>query len=362
MDELAPRRVGDGTPSIGGRPAEPGDQRAASGRRQAIIQHARTALDCGIPQLASGSWSCQVAEVMQVREHWGKQLVFWRISYRSGTAGSSRRADLVTSWDGTARGADALTALRRFWQAGFRPANPDRVPEPFGYWREGGVLIQGRAAGRTWYDEFRDDARRADRAAVQAAGWLLRLQACALRDELPIQDEHVAQLPAVVWDLAQRLPASAPRLAGIKADVLRRMGSTGARLVPSHGDYHPKNVFVAPGVTTAVDFETVGLRDASFDVGTSIGQALSMSALSLGSFAPGARAALAFWQHYARATATPWERVAAYTSATLLQTLHYTLCLLDTDRVDLVPPWLDLIGCILDDEGPAVLERLAARG
>src|SRR6266496_1922255 len=37
---------------------------------------------------------------------------------------------------------------------------------------------------------------------------------------------------------------------------------------PIHGDYHPRNIIVAPDLTTVIDFEEARMGDPAFDVGT----------------------------------------------------------------------------------------------
>src|SRR5207244_10729474 len=36
---------------------------------------------------------------------------------------------------------------------------------------------------------------------------------------------------------------------------------------PIHGDYHPRNIIVAPDLTTVIDFEEARMGDRAFDVG-----------------------------------------------------------------------------------------------
>jgi Ser/Thr protein kinase RdoA (MazF antagonist) len=95
--------------------------------------------------------------------------------------------------------------------------------------------------------------------------------------------------------------------------------------VPSHGDYHPRNVFLTAGLTTAIDFDTFGMREPAFDVGYAIGQLLIRSCFHTGDFSSGASAALAFWRRYERGGQAPWPRVAVQVARTFLQSLHFEL-------------------------------------
>jgi hypothetical protein len=85
---------------------------------------------------------------------------------------------------------------------------------------------------------------------------------------------------------------------------------------------------------------------------------LIISYFRLGDFAPGARAALAFWRRYERHGQAPWPRVAVHVARFLLQSLHYELCALRNHRPELPGLWAELLEDWLASDGPATIEAL----
>jgi Ser/Thr protein kinase RdoA (MazF antagonist) len=142
--------------------------------------------------------------------------------------------------------------------------------------------------------------------------------------------------------------------------LLSNLDRGNASRVPSHGDFHPENVFVGPGIITVIDFDRAGVREPAFDVGYALGQLLAMSYLSLGDWQPGARAGLEFWGHYERERPAPppWSRVAVHAARGMLLSLYWEVCALPGRRTDLVSLWLDLIETWLRSREPATLETL----
>src|SRR5262249_56097425 len=73
-------------------------------------------------------------------------------------------------------------------------------------------------------------------------------------------------------------------------------------LVPSHGDFHHKNVFITvDGRVTVIDFDTFGLQEQAADVAYFLAQTAIMGYRSRGSFAATNRARHCFLQAYLEA-------------------------------------------------------------
>jgi aminoglycoside phosphotransferase (APT) family kinase protein len=174
-------------------------------------------------------------------------------------------------------------------------------------------------------------------------------------------DHDVAGWRRVATELASSFPHHAPRLEALAARLLPPLGSWDGPLVPSHGDYHPENVFLAPGFTTAIDHDHLGRREAAFDVGYAIAQLLIMSYFRTGRFSAGAHAARAFWRRYAHTGRAIWPRVRVHVARTFLQSLHYELCVLlrnPDNCVEVLDLWPDLVEQWLESDGPTTLEDL----
>ena len=311
-----------------------------------------------IPELSAGAWrllSCQVTEVRKQRR---KRIAFCLISYQNRADRRVKTTEIVAKFYGSDRGTKALRALQKLWEAGFRPPARYCVPRPYGYFPEQGALLQANAPGATWASFLRGDERALAAVSAQAGAWLVQLQRSPVSAEAKSWKSDIDSAQRFAQELASSFPEHASRLEPVAEQFIQALRAEGIPLLPSHGDYHPKNVFLTPGLTTVIDFDTMGLREAAFDVGYAIGQLLIMSYFQIGDFAPGARAGLAFWRHYQVGGPATWTRVAAQVARAFLQSLHYELCTLRNNRVELLDLWPDLIEEWLHSDGPTTLERL----
>ena len=313
-----------------------------------------------VPEFASGSWRLVSWRVEGVRKKAGAFIVYGRMSYEEVRAGAAVEgaaevvAKVVRKGD---REGKAIRASRKLWEAGFRPPSPYRIPRIYGYSPQRGILLQERAAGRGWSDLLKDDED-AVPAARRAADWLAGLQESSSGAWEDARDE-TGETREMAGRLAPAFPGAAPRLGPLGGRVAELVAETGVMRVPSHGDYHPGNVFVGPGVTTVVDLDTFARREAAYDVGYCVGQVLISSYLGSGGFDRGLPAALAFWRrHEERGGLAGRDRVCAHVARTFLQSLHYELCVLGNGRVELIEPWADSIEKFLEQKGPETLEDL----
>lgn len=329
----------------------------------------RDALKRIIPELREHRWQLLSYHVTGVQRHRQKRLVYCQMAYRHAGQRRIRKASLVIKYYGGPGGDIAFYALQQLFQAGFTPSSRYRVPRPYGYQREPAILIQESVSGREWLSLLLADRRDSKQASERAAQWLIRLQKSALATDWLAEKEQREMTMEVLQDQIQELalsfPLAAPRLEIIGQQLLRQCTTLAndALPVPSHGDYHGGNVLLTPTMTTVIDFDAFGLRDASFDAGYCIAQLLSMSYFRSGSLAAGAKAAARFWLTYSeQGGQAPWSRVAIQVSATLLQILHYTLCAMHSDRVDILPWWLDMVELWINSTHPAVLECFSDYG
>ncbi len=314
-----------------------------------------------IPELSSGAWRLRSCRITEVRKQRRKRIVFYRLSYLDGAGRPARSAEIVAKVYGSDRGAKAHGVLRQLWDAGFRPPAWYRVPRPYGYSPERGTLLQESVRGTAWADRLQDGGISLRRASARAAAWLLLLQRRPVTGEVYPWRDGLAAAQRFTAELSLAYPRFASRLQALTQRLTPRLNAQDVPLVPSHGDYHAKNVFLSNGLTTVMDFDTFGLREAAFDVGYAIGQMLIMSRLRLGRLAPGAEAAAAFWRRYRRGGQAVWTRVAAHVARTFLQSLHFELCTLHNNRVELLDMWPHLMEEWLDSHGPGTLEDIIRR-
>ena len=316
----------------------------------------------GVEEIRSGGWRLDAWEEVEARVDRGRRFVFGTMRYRD-EAGTPAAFEVVVKTYKKDPGDRSLRAMEHLWNRGFRAPSHYRVPRPFGRVQGRNVLIQERVPGLPW-SEVLEQGSRADRnVSAGAARWLVRLQS-SLATRAPekvlgsIPPASHPQSPArLSADLLAGFPGWAWRMEAAIGWLLERLPEAGEP-VPSHGDYHPENVFVSSGAVAAIDFDNFGAREAGYDVGYAIGQLLIMSRLRSGDFGAGARAAAEFWKCYEEeGTATP-DRVGAHVARTFLQSLHYELVVLKNGRVDLIEPWTSQMERWLQSEGPETLEDL----
>jgi hypothetical protein len=317
---------------------------------------APASLSQAIPELRSGAWRLRSWRVTQVLEHPPNRIVFGTLAYQPHRAPRARRQEVVAKVYGTDMGPRAMAALQQLWTAGFRWPARHRVTRPLGYAADENILFQARAPGVLWADLLPSGGRALSVASAQAAAWLVRLQ----RGTTQPDDQHGSDDDATDRRAARQLLDTFPQhgLQPLTERLLALLHPPGTALVPSHGGYHPMNVFTTPRLTTAIDLDKFGRREAAYDVGYAIGRLLLISYFDLGAFEPGARAGLSFWRRYAQEGAAPWPRVAVQVARFLLQSLHFELCALRKNRPDLLPIWTRLMEEWLDSPGPSTLARL----
>jgi len=231
------------------------------------------------------------------------------------------------------------------------------VPRPYGYLPQEGALLQATAPGTSWANLVQTEDPSLATGSERAAAWLLQLQRSRLAGEPRDRAGAVESVQRWSQELAATFPGHAYQLESVAGRLVPALQSDGIPLAPSHGDYHPMNVFLTPTLTTVIDFDTFALREAAFDVGYAIGQLLIMSYFQTGAFDPGAKAAHAFWHHYQTGGQALWNRVAAQIARTFLQSLHYELYTLHNNRLELLSLWTTLMDAWLDS-GRTILDGL----
>jgi hypothetical protein len=244
----------------------------------------------------------------------------------------------------------AHAALTTLWRAGFRPPSRLRVPRPYGMSPARRQVVEQFVAGRPLIDLMRRGPINAGAAAMT---WLLRLQSTELRLHKGGPDRLFA-LP---------LRGDENGIASLTMRVGRALATSADPIVPSHGDFHLKNVMVCGDTTVAIDLDKLAAREASFDVGDAMGQLLVMSHFGYGTLATGWRVAAEMWNVYRQVGRATAERTALHVARSILSSLIYKVRLARAagESPPLLDPWLKLVRHCLVYRDPTSVCALASR-
>jgi aminoglycoside phosphotransferase (APT) family kinase protein len=113
-------------------------------------------------------------------------------------------------------------------------------------------------------------------------------------------------------------------------------------LVPTHGDFQPKNILVAGSRVTVIDFDRFALAHPARDLGHFVAQSTTMAAARTGSLSTTRAWNDAFLDEYRR-HAPPEALVAlnVFTARSLLEILYYRLVVRPVRDPGFVPAWVD---------------------
>lgn len=240
------------------------------------------------------------------------------------------------SYRDPARGETAFARLRYLRAHGLSD-EPYTLVRPIAWFADTSLLLMEKAAGTPLHHRMLaapDDVA----PARAAANWLLRLHATPqptpplLRRQSP---RPVVNLARICDELSLALPTHRERIASLRSRVAAgdaiSAGATGAATL--HGDFHPRNVFVDGERVAVIDLDHAILGDPAWDLGYLIGQLESAAHERWSDFTRLARATSAAVDAYVR-DAAPAEaralrrRLPRYRALTLLESLHYGVCIL----------------------------------
>lgn len=253
---------------------------------------------------------------------------------------SSGRKRIVAKLATTSRGNRAFVALQKLWQAGFRPPSEFTVCKPLAWIPEHGMLVIEKAPGLMLLDLIRGQAPEAPEKAGTAARCLAALHASGVEAE-PCESA-LPRIQRYERELCECLPAQSKRIRQI-ARRLTQAFSESRLAVPTHGDFHPMNIFIDDGRITLIDLDTFALREPAADVAYLLAQTMIMGWMAFGDFGSSATVRAAFLNSYQANSAYKLdpERIRVHCAYTFLQSLHYERCVLRTGNDRIIDCWLD---------------------
>ena len=237
------------------------------------------------------------------------------------------------------RARSTFGSLQKLWQAGMRPPSRYTVTEPLGWIEERSLLLQERAPGSSILDSMqrREDivAHARDAAAWVRCLWAMDVDTPVVSFDADQVAQRAAELSGAVSD---------PRIERMAARACDVLSLPATAPVPSHGDFHPMNVFVSPDRVTAIDLDTFSCREREFDVAYFLAQFAIFGLHVYGDFNATRSAREAFLDSCGPVDE---QRLAAHMAWTLLGSLHYDACILKI-RSEPVPTVVDAAARLLD--------------
>jgi len=226
---------------------------------------------------------------------------------------------------------------------GFGEDSRLRVPSPIIYIPALSFLMMEQAEGellRAILERGSDP----DPYVKGAAQWLARLHSCNITlGGASSRDDEIANSHRYMRAASWLLPTLKSEIKSISDQLIGAQKSLHLHTKkPIHGDYHPRNIIVSPGLTTVIDFEETRMGDPAFDVGYFTAQTKMTHGLGDTTL----QAVEAFVQEYRENM--PYieddfaQRAAVFEAQTYLQRIYHTYYLLALrPDFDLISEWLN---------------------
>ena len=296
-----------------------------------------------VPELALGLWSLRTVEPLLTVPRGGQRFTACVATWTDHCARADFTAALVVKEDRKRVPRWADRAARVLTASGLGADAASRVAAPYGVCGPG-ALVSERVEGLSLLATVlaAPGPSAAALAAERLATWLLHLQRSGAA--LPSSSrrglqEAVPQLVEVAAAVGTR--ASGSLLAELAGELTASSEATtvGAAL-PSHGDLHPANLFLAGACTVAIDLDTVAAREPAYDVGYAVCHLVVSSLLAGAPLEHAVAAAARCWDAYRRGggVATD-ERIALQAARALVQSLHFELVTYATGRAEVLELW-----------------------
>jgi hypothetical protein len=305
-----------------------------------------------IPAVASGRWRVLRFQTRRVLPRMGKRVSILSVTFLDHVSGLSFDDGIVVKhYYGEGAPADH-NALITLWGAGFRPPSFHCVSRPYGFSAARRHVVEQFVPGPSLF-QLVPSSEGAVAAGSAAMEWLLQLQS----SELALQVGRPDCFPGAPLD--EGLEQLQPLLSYLRTEL----NASADPLVPSHGDFHLKNLLRYNGSVVSIDVEKLGMREASFDVGDAIGQLLVMTHFGYGTLARGAEAAAVMWSRYRETGAATAERTALHTARSILRSLtfKYRLAQAAGEVPPVLYPWLHLARLCLETRDPATVCSFVSR-
>jgi len=283
-------------------------------------------------------------ETRILKRHLRKVIIDYTLRFKDSTRnyiGLYRESD--------ERLGHSFSVMKTLRSNGFGEDSSLRVPGPVLYIPAVSFLMMERAEGEPLREIF-ERGRDPEPYVKGAARWLARLHNSGISlDVESSRDDEIAASYRYTRAGSWLLPTLKSEILSISNQLVDAQKALQLRArKPIHGDYHPRNIIVSPGLTTVIDFEEARIGDPAFDIGYFAAQTKMTHGLGDATV----RAVGAFIQEYQESDPSVApdlaQRAAVFEAQTYLQRIYHTYYLLALrPDFDLISEWLNVCqGCL----------------
>ena len=296
-----------------------------------------------VSELSEQGLQVQDYSSRMLRDSRSRPVVSYDLTYIDGSGNARVRRTLIGKGYFRDDGAGTYDFMRQLWSDGFADDPSLTIPEPVAYLPERSLLIQGHAPGRSLY-EYIDNPADAEQQVRMTARWLAKLHSSSVsvrtRVNLDFEREKIGTYKNALMEVCPRYAARIERLTDRTLDLFGALDPN--FLVPTHGDFQPKNIHIQDKRVTVIDFDRFALANPARDLGHFAGQCITMSYVRTGSFEDIKPWNGAFLSEYSRRSPEEALRaVPAYIARTFLEILYYKLVVKPVKDPYFVSAWLD---------------------
>ncbi len=274
-----------------------------------------------------------------LRKHLRKTVIEYNVKFSDATekdyVGLHRESDK--------RLEQTFSILRLLRANGFDETSPLKVPGPIAYMPSLSFLMMEKAEGETLRELFENPRTDPGPSVRLAAQWLAKLHGSKISlDRFRSTTDETALSLKYEDALVRVFPNYSQTIERLCRKLVEKQEASRFEARPIHGDYHPRNIIIAPSNHAAViDFEESCMGDPAFDLGYFVAQ----SKMSHGIRPVTLRATSVFLHEYARASLPDdhlLERARIHEAQTYLQRIYHTYYLLALQpNPDLISEWLN---------------------
>ena len=203
----------------------------------------------------------------------GSDCIVYQTMWTEGPELPPRRQRVVAqfSTDGLAQRVHVV--LRSLWRAGFDGRDGFAVPRPFASVPALSCRLEAKVVGNCL---ARPDTDCSDQVVAHAEGagrWLARLHRSDVGGRLfGTRDERLS-IESSIKRAIRLQPTATSRLRTLGYDLSERLRDD-PKLVPTHGDFRARQVFVAAGRVAVTGFDRFALSESERDLGRFVADGL----------------------------------------------------------------------------------------